>query len=179
MKLVLFYIILINGFLKVLSHQNSSCISELTSGPNLPEPLNQYIPSDFNLISLNNFIHPSSGDVQGWNNIWVHTFIFNGLISGRVAVRNNATFGSNSSLGFSVGYGLDTGGPNPSDNSKNFSLVVGDNLDWEIGALYPDGSGIPYPGSEEGIYIGGVMNGPSYLTTRQTGGPCASPVKKK
>lgn len=44
----------------------TKCLSELTSGPNLPSPLGQYIPSDFNVVSFNNFIHPSSGDVEGF-----------------------------------------------------------------------------------------------------------------
>lgn len=55
-----------------------------------------------------------------------------------------------------------------------YSLVVGNNLDWQGGGLYPDGSGVPQnSGSEEGIFVGNNMTAPSYLLSRRTGGPCS------
>lgn len=40
------------------------CLSTLTNSPPLPSPLNTYIPSDFNVISFQDF-QASSGNIGG------------------------------------------------------------------------------------------------------------------
>lgn len=76
-------------------------------------------------------------------------------------MRNNATFDA-----FSVGAGLFSSGPT-SDNPRPYSLIVGQDLNWGSGALYP---------SSEGMYVGRAFTGPAYLASYITGGPCPSPV---
>jgi len=127
------------------------CLAELVNGPKWLAPLDDYFGSDFNVISFANFNKNSSGDVEG-----------------RVAVRWNATFGS----GFSIGYALWTGGPNATDYSRPWSLVVGENLYWGSGDLYPEGNNIPFPGAAENMFVGLELNVPFYLAPRRTGGPC-------
>jgi len=55
-----------------------------------------------------------------------------------------------------------------------YSAVAGRNVNWISGALYPDGTGFPFPGPEENIYAGGVITSTEAdLIARRTGGPCA------
>jgi len=131
--------------------QPFQCIDELTSYQWMA-PLNDYTSFDFNVIVFGNFYSGSTGDVEG-----------------RVAAAGNVTFGD----GFSVGYAIHSGNPNATDFAREWSLVVGENLEWDSGALFPEGNGIPYPGEEEDMYVGGdIFNTPEYLSDRATGGPC-------
>jgi fibro-slime domain-containing protein/choice-of-anchor A domain-containing protein len=111
-------------------------------------PVGQQVASfrDFNFVSFGNFVD-FAGDIQG-----------------RLAVAGNCNVSS-----FSVGYELHTlNGP---DANIPYSLVVGGNLYFGTGSIYPDGSNVPYPGSAEGIYVGGNAYVPDYIRTRITGGP--------
>jgi len=75
---------------------------------------------------------------------------------------------SNSHI-ISVGYQLRTGGSSAADNSYPYSLVVGGNLNFVSGAIYPDGSGLPYLGAREDIFVGGSSTGEPDLVGRSTG----------
>jgi len=71
--------------------------------------------------------------------------------------------------GYSVGYALQTAVGTP-DRHLPYSLIVGGNLFWGSGALYPEGNGIPYPGLEEDMFVGGTFTtNQSDLISRQTG----------
>jgi len=91
-----------------------------------------------------------------------------GDIEGRAFVGGNMTLGG----GFAIGNLIHTGAPNATDIQTQYALAVGGSLTWGNGALYPDGTGNPYPGAEEGMYVGGSVTAPSYLASRQTGGNC-------
>jgi len=93
---------------------------------------------NFDVISFGGF-HAATGDVEG-----------------RLAVRNDANVGS----GWSVGYQTHSAS---TDQTLPYAILVGGNLIWGSGAAYPDGSNIPYAGAEEGIFVGGTFQGPSYL----------------
>jgi len=110
-------------------------------------PVGQQVASfrDFNFVSFGNFVD-FAGDIQG-----------------RLAVAGTCNVSS-----FSVGYELHTLG---ADAALPYSLVVGGNLYFGSGSVYPDGSNVPYPGAAEGIYVGGTAYVPDYLRTRITGGP--------
>jgi len=58
-----------------------------------------------------------------------------------------------------------------SDNSLPYSLVAGGDVSWISGALYPDGTGIPFPGTEEDMFVGGTFTGSADLSLR-VGGQC-------
>jgi len=126
------------------------CVSELVGQPIWSAPLNGYTSSDFNVVTFGNFYSGRSGDVEG-----------------RVASLGNVTFGS----GFSVGSAVHNVDPNATDYVRPWSLVVGLDLIWLSGALFPDGR--TTASKEEGMYVAGsISQTPSYLTSRQTGGPC-------
>jgi len=109
--------------------------------------------ADFNAVVFGDF-NASTGDIQG-----------------RLAVQGSATFGS----GYSVGDQLSTAANTP-DVQRPYSLIVGYDLTWGSGALYPEGNGIPFPGPEEDMYVGGTFStSESDLTARRTGGPCGTP----
>jgi fibro-slime domain-containing protein/choice-of-anchor A domain-containing protein len=91
-------------------------------------------------------------------------------IEGRLAAQGDVTIGS----GFSIGAELQTLNNQP-DNSLPYSLVVGGNLVWGSGELFPVGNGIPYAGEEEDMFVGGTVTAPDYLSVRAVGGPCATP----
>jgi choice-of-anchor A domain-containing protein len=99
---------------------------------------------DFNVISFNNFT-ANTGDIEG-----------------RLAVRGKVTVGK----GWSVGYQLQT---TNKDHSLPFALVAGGDVTFPSGAIYPDGSNRPYPGTVENMFVGGAFSGASYLATRKTG----------
>jgi fibro-slime domain-containing protein/choice-of-anchor A domain-containing protein len=124
------------------------CPSFETTCNGLTLPIGSIVSSfrDYNLISFGDLLD-LGGDVEG-----------------RVAVGNNADVS-----GFSVGYDLQTlNGP---DGVVPFAFVVSGDLIFSSGAVYPDGSNVPYPGPIEGIYVGQNFTGPQYLQQRITGGP--------
>jgi len=127
------------------------CLQELAYQPIFTSPLTSYTSSDFNVICFGNFDSEGGGDLEG-----------------RVAVAGDLTFNS----GFSVGYALWTSGPNATDANRPWSLVAGGSLTWPSGSLYPQGNGIPYPGEQEGMFVGGSITAPEYIASRQTAGPC-------
>jgi len=133
------------------SNDSYLCPSFETDCLGLDFPLGNGVYSfrDFNVISFNNFT-ANTGDIEG-----------------RLATRFNVSLGA----GFSIGYELQTAGGVP-DNDLPYSLVAGLDVDWISGALYPDGSGIPYPGNEENMFVGGEFIGSEDLSLRVTGGPC-------
>ncbi len=90
-------------------------------------------------------------------------------IAGRLLVFGDASFLG----GFSVGYEIHSLGVNATDSVRPWSLVVTGNLTWTSGGLYPEGNNNPFPATEEGMFVGGTTTAPSYLATRQTGGPCS------
>jgi len=90
---------------------------------------------DINVISFGDFT-ADTGDIQG-----------------RLAVQGNAHFG----YGYSVGYELQTAVGIP-DRHLPFSLIVEGDLTWGSGALYPQGNGIPYPGLQENMFVGGTFS---------------------
>jgi len=113
--------------------------------------LSQYTSSDCNIIAFGDFYSGSTGDVEG-----------------RLCAGGDITLGS----GYSVGYMLWTAGANATDRALPWSLIAGGDLIWGNGALYPDGTGNPFPGPMEGMYVAGSVTAPSYLASRQTAGPC-------
>jgi len=140
------------AFLLLLSQviaQEPSCLKEFLNGPHLASPLSEYVTSDFNLICFGNF----------------NSKIGTGDIEGRAIVNGDMTLGN----GFSIGYQIHTSGPNSTDETRPFSLVVGANLTWGSGALYPQGNGVPYPGAREDAFVGGTAHCPPYLEARVTG----------
>jgi fibro-slime domain-containing protein/choice-of-anchor A domain-containing protein len=120
-------------------------------GLNFPLDSGVYSFRDFNVISFNTFT-AATGDIEG-----------------RLAAKRDVTLGA----GYSIGYQLQTANNQP-DNSLPYSLVSGGNVNWVSGQLYPDGSGLPFPGTEEDMFVAGTFTGPSYLQARATGGPCPS-----
>eukprot|EP01114_Cavostelium_apophysatum_P010364 TRINITY_DN23_c0_g1_i1.p1 TRINITY_DN23_c0_g1~~TRINITY_DN23_c0_g1_i1.p1 ORF type:complete len:962 (+),score=298.51 TRINITY_DN23_c0_g1_i1:390-2888(+) len=126
--------------------------SPCPNDPTLTFGSNAYHFENFNAISFSTFT-ANTGDVEG-----------------RVAVRGDFTVGN----GYSVGYELRTGGVTALDASLPYSLVVGGDATWGSGSLHPDGTGLPYPGAKEDMFVAGTFNGPNDLAERRTGGPCTS-----
>jgi len=122
------------------------------AGLNFPLGGGVYSFRDFNVVSFKDFT-ANTGDVEG-----------------RVAVQRDASFGN----GYSVGFLLETSTSQP-DNSLPYSLVVGRDLSWGSGSLHPDGSGLPFPGQREDMFVGGNSVVHSSLVNRRTGGPCGTP----
>jgi len=89
-----------------------------------------------------------------------------GDIDGRLAARGDVTLGS----GYSIGYNLKTS--TGTDRTRPFSLVAGGSVSWSSGALYPEGTGIPFAGAQEDMFVGGTFTGPDYLDALVVGGPC-------
>jgi choice-of-anchor A domain-containing protein len=110
-------------------------------------PLGNTIGSfrDFNVVCFGDF-NANTGDVEG-----------------RIAVQNNLNLGA----GYSVGYQLQTA--NGQDAALPYSVVVGGNAVFISGAVYPEGNGIPYPGAEEDLFVGGTFTGESDLADRVLG----------
>jgi len=98
-------------------------------------PLGNSVASfrDFGVISFGSFV-AGTGDIEG-----------------RLACAHDVTLGA----GYSIGYQLSTLNDAP-DNSLPYALVVGGDLCWTSGAIYPSGTGVPYPGDEEFIFVGGT-----------------------
>jgi choice-of-anchor A domain-containing protein/fibro-slime domain-containing protein len=105
------------------------------NGLDLPLGDSVYSFRDFNVITFDSFV-AATGDIEG-----------------RLAAKNDVTLGA----GYSIGYQLQTTGNSP-DNYLPYSLVVGRDLTWVSGALYPDGSGFPYAGQEEDAFVGGTVD---------------------
>jgi len=101
---------------------------------------------DINVVSFGSFV-ANTGDIQG-----------------RLAVQDDCSLGS----GYSIGYELQTS-TGTIDRYLPYSLICGGDLTWGSGALYPDGSGSPFPGLEEDIFVGGTATAPQYLADRVTG----------
>jgi len=76
--------------------------------------------------------------------------------------------------GYSIGYQLQT---TVYENSLDYALVVGNDANFTDGSVYPDGSGTPYPGAKENIFVGGTFSAPAYLQERRPipQGKCGSP----
>jgi len=106
---------------------------------------------EFNVITFGSFV-ASTGDIEG-----------------RLAAQVDVTLGA----GYSIGYELQTSNNQP-DAYVPYSLVVGRNLNWISGSLSPDGTGLPYPGEAENMFVGGTASVESDLVSRVMG-PCASP----
>jgi choice-of-anchor A domain-containing protein len=100
---------------------------------------------DFNAISFGDF-NANTGDIEG-----------------RLAVRNNVALG----FGYSVGYTLST--VYGTDLPRPFSLVAGGAVMWQSGALYPDGTGNPFAGAQEDMFVGDSFSGASYLESLVVG----------
>jgi choice-of-anchor A domain-containing protein len=81
-------------------------------------------------------------------------------VEGRLAVARDATL-----TGYNIGYQLQT---ETYENSLPFALVVGRDLSFSDGSVYPDGSNTPYPGQKENIFVGSTFTGPQYLADRVT-----------
>jgi len=122
------------------------CIAEITNTPKL---FTGMLDSDCHVIVFGTF-HAASGDIEG-----------------RLCVENNAVIGD-----FSIGLTIRTVGNGSVDNPTNYSLVVGGDLSWNSGSLYPDGKGNQ---PEENMFVGGKVQAPNYLKQRWTGGPCETP----
>jgi len=90
-----------------------------------------------------------------------------GDIEGRLAVQGDAQFG----YGYSVGYALQTASGTV-DRHLPYSLIVGGDLFWGSGALYPSGNGIPYPGLEEDMFVGGEFTTNLTELTLRVKGSC-------
>jgi len=69
--------------------------------------------------------------------------------------------GISAGQGFSIGYKIEEA----VHGFRPFS-VVGDDVKWLSGGLYPDGSGYPFSGKETRIGVGGSFEGPEYLANR-------------
>jgi choice-of-anchor A domain-containing protein len=111
------------------------------------------------------------GQSYSWLNYDVISFgNFNsntGDIEGRAAVRDNGNVG----YGWSVGYKTHS---LPTDETLPYAFIVGDNLSWGSGAIYPLSANSPYGGAEEFMFVGSSFTGPSYLASEITGN-CSSP----
>jgi len=99
--------------------------------------------TDFDVISFGDF-QAVTGDVEG-----------------RVAVAGDFQVGN----GWSVGYKTHSVS---TDDTAAYALYVGGDASFGSGAVYPDGSNVPYPGAEEGIFVGGTFTGPDYLASLVT-----------
>jgi len=110
-------------------------------------PLGNTIGSfrDFNVVSFGDY-NANTGDIEG-----------------RLAVQNNLNLGA----GYSVGYQLQTA--NGQDAVLPYSVVVGGNAVFVSGAVFPEGNGIPYPGAEEDLFVGGTFTGEADLAARVLG----------
>jgi len=99
---------------------------------------------DFNVVAFGNF-NANTGDIEG-----------------RLIAQGSVTLGN----GFSIGATVNTAtGP---DNYLPYALVVGGNLNWGSGELYPDFSPPnPNQGAEEGLWVGGTCNAPADVTARR------------
>lgn len=128
------------------------CVPELTADtPDFATPtFTGFRASDFNVISFDSVV-ADTGDIQG-----------------RVAARNDLRFGN----GFSVGDQLEVAERPPIDRAVRDSVVAGGQIVWGSGAVYPDGSGNPFPGAAEGIFAGGRIQAPEYIEARRDGAPC-------
>lgn len=118
------------------------------NGPNCPGvpaiPLRQDLITwdSFNLVSCLDF-NAATGDIEG-----------------RAAVKRNWF----TSGGFSVGDKINTG-PNGRDRRQDFALVVGHNVTFNSGSIFPDGRS---DSPQEDIFVGDQWNGPAegYLDQR-------------
>jgi choice-of-anchor A domain-containing protein len=97
-------------------------------------------------------------DVISFNNFTATT----GDIEGRAAIRNSASVGN----GWSVGYQLHS---LSTDETEHYAMIVGNNFNFGSGAVYPDGTNVPYAGEMEGLFVGGTFTGPSYLSSLVNG----------
>jgi len=106
------------------------------------------------------------GNSYSWLNYDVIVFgDFNagsGDVEGRVAVQNDAAVGA----GWSVGYETHSV---PTDQTLPYAFVVGNDLFFASGAVFPDGSNNPFPGAQENIFVGDTFTGPAYLDILVTG----------
>jgi len=62
--------------------------------------------------------------------------------------------------GWSVGYQTHS---SPTDETVADALIVGNNLNWISGQIYPNGQGLPFGGAQENMFVGGEFSGASYL----------------
>jgi choice-of-anchor A domain-containing protein/fibro-slime domain-containing protein len=101
-----------------------------------------------------------NGQTTSWLNYDVIVFgdynAGTGDIEARAAFQNNGNLGA----GWSVGYQTHS---SSTDNTVDDALIVGRNLAWGSGQIYPNGQGAPFGGNEEYMFVGGTFNGPSYL----------------
>jgi len=120
------------------------------SSGSLDFPLGDHVRSfrDYHVISFNDF-NSVAADVEG-----------------RLAVQGNMNIDS-----YSVGLQVQS---TVYENSVEYAIVVGRDATFTNGAVHPDGSGNPYPGAQENIFIGGTFNGDAYLIPRRTGA-CSFP----
>jgi len=116
----------------------------------LPNDQGVYSFRDFNVITFGSFV-ANTGDIEG-----------------RLAARNSVSLGA----GFSIGYQLSTANNIP-DNDLPYSLVAGRDVTWISGSIFPDGTGVPYPGDREDMFVGGAFTGANDLSLR-VHGPCGS-----
>jgi len=108
------------------------------------------------------------GDTREYNVISFGSFRADtGDVEGRVIVRDDFTVGN----GYSVGYEVSTANNIP-DRHQDYSLIVGGTCNWGSGALYPDGSNLPYAGAVETAFCGNGLNGADDLKNR-VGATCA------
>jgi len=118
-------------------------------------PLNNKIASfrDYHVISFQDF-NSFAADVEG-----------------RVATQRNLQV-----TGYSIGAELQT---TVYENSLDYAMVVGNNADFSDGSIFPDGSGTPYPGARENIFVGGQFSSatPDYIQQRrpEPQGRCQTP----
>jgi len=126
------------------------CPSFESACEGLDFPLDQAVFSfrDFNVITFSDFI-ADTGDIEG-----------------RLAAQNDVHLGNGFSIGAALSY--------PQDNLLPYSVVVGGDLVWGSGAIYPTQySDMP----EEFAFVGGTFtqtNG-NDLYAQVSGGPCGTP----
>jgi fibro-slime domain-containing protein/choice-of-anchor A domain-containing protein len=113
-------------------------------------PLHDRVVSfrDYHVISFNDF-NSVSADVEG-----------------RLAVQHNMNVSD-----YTVGLQLQT---TLYENSLEFSIVVGNDAIFNRGSVHPDGTGNPYPGAQEKIFVGGNFVADQYLQNIRTGS-CSQP----
>jgi len=148
----------------------SNQINKLMCPPPPPPPKPQphvhlcpYFETDCSGLLL-----PLKDSVYSFRDFSVVTFgdftCFNGDVEGRLAVGGKLNVSS-----FGIGHELRTfNGP---DNSLPYDLVVAGDAFYGVGSggVCPDGSGIPFPGTKEDIFVGGVLSAPADILARRTG----------
>jgi choice-of-anchor A domain-containing protein len=115
-------------------------------------------------FTFNNIVYSwLNYDVISFGNFTTNT----GDIEGRIAVRNNVNIQEGCSIG-------DQTHSQSTDLTVPFAFIAGGDVVFASGAIFPNGSNVPYPGEAEDLFVGGNFTGPDYLSSI-IAGTCYTP----